>query len=557
MPELKRGLSTSRDLIRGPNHTLWLVATTISQPTPCVHRVLPDGSIDPGFRGPELRKSEFLAGATAAPNGGVYVLLRNFLGNAPVTFRIVRLDANGNVTGHVPLGGFDNTTSLKLRMHADALGRILVSGNFQQYDGVTRNGIVRLLPDGAADPSFMAPQRIGGHALPADADLAILPDTGRILIWGTGLAGYGGISQHGDLLALHEQSPIPSPPMKALERQAIVDLLPYETLSLGLPAQVPHGARIQWFRNGARLDGETGARIRQPSVLPEAAGHYYATVSDSGSLLVTPPVQIRIPRDAVQLHEFSSRIALDRPFAHAAPFPNGNVLVAVDHAIVNDGRLPQLLIISAEGNVIHELPTVILSGTALSTPNIMVADSQGRVYLSGAFTTVNGTPRNRLVRLLPDGAVDPDWNPGVGSNGQVTCMALDAEGRLLIGGFFTQVGEVSSPYLARLDVHGARDASFEVGAGLNGKPHAMLPQQDGTWIIGGEFTTYRGDPAIRLIRMSSNGTLDSTFAPAPNSTVTAIAPGPAGSVYAIGDFNTISGQSRSRFARILPSGARD
>lgn len=557
VPGLTRSYNIARDLIRGPDHTVWLIAAPDNQPSPCVHRILTDGSIDPDFRGPELRQSEGLMGATSAPDGDLYVLFRIFNGNDPATFRIMRLDAEGNVASHVPLGRFAVPSSPKLRIHADGQGRLLTVGNFWQYDGIARNGIVRLLPDGAADPSFLAPPLTKGHALPDDVELAILPGRGRILLWGTGLAGYGGISQEGDLLALHEQSPIPAPPLKALEHEAIVDLVPYDTLSIGLPAHAPHGSQIQWFRNGFRLDGESGPRIRQLAVLPEAAGHYHATVSHSGSLLATSPIQVRIPRDAVQLHEFSTRISLDRPFARAAPLCDGNVLVAVSRAVVNEGRLPQLLIISAEGNVTRELPTVILSGTALSTPDVMLADPQGRIYLGGTFTTVDGIPRSRLARLLPDGALDPDWNPGAEINGQITCMDLDTEGRLLIGGSFTQVGGVSSPRLARLDVHGARDATFEVGTGLSGKPLAMLLQQDGSWIIGGEFTTFRGSTAVHLIRLSANGTRDSAFAPAPNNSVASLAPGPGGSVYAGGNFTTIGGQLRYRLARILSNGAID
>ncbi len=41
-------------------------------------------------------------------------------------------------------------------------------------------------------------------------------------------------------------------------------------------------------------------------------------------------------------------------------------------------------------------------------------DSQGRLVLAGAFTTMCGIPRNGVVRLQEDGGVDPYWDPGSG-----------------------------------------------------------------------------------------------------------------------------------------------
>ena len=54
--------------------------------------------------------------------------------------------------------------------------------------------------------------------------------------------------------------------------------------------------------------------------------------------------------------------------------------------------------------------------------------------------------------------------------------------------------------------------SFEqTGSGLSGRVMALALQSDGKIIVGGTFATYNDTAAIRLIRLNSDGTRDLSF----------------------------------------------
>ena len=54
----------------------------------------------------------------------------------------------------------------------------------------------------------------------------------------------------------------------------------------------------------------------------------------------------------------------------------------------------------------------------------VVLQLDGKLVLGGDFTTFNGLERNRIVRLNPDGSIDPTINFGTGANGFVSAVAL-------------------------------------------------------------------------------------------------------------------------------------
>ena len=78
------------------------------------------------------------------------------------------------------------------------------------------------------------------------------------------------------------------------------------------------------------------------------------------------------------------------------------------------------------------------SGTGTGTVHSGVVLGDGSVLISGDFTTVNGTARNRVARLTPSGAVDTTFNPGSGFDGLVaTLMQTPGSGFTHAGGTFS------------------------------------------------------------------------------------------------------------------------
>ncbi len=68
----------------------------------------------------------------------------------------------------------------------------------------------------------------------------------------------------------------------------------------------------------------------------------------------------------------------------------------------------------------------------------------------GGFTSVGGQARNRIARLNADGSVDAGFNPD--ANGAVAGLAVQPDGKVLVGGAFTSVGGQPRNNIALLSV---------------------------------------------------------------------------------------------------------
>ena len=81
----------------------------------------------------------------------------------------------------------------------------------------------------------------------------------------------------------------------------------------------------------------------------------------------------------------------------------------------------------------------------------VAAQADGKVLIGGDFTTVNGTGRNRIARLNGDGTLDTGFDPGAGANYWVSAVAIQADGKVLIGGGFDTVDGTARKRIARLN----------------------------------------------------------------------------------------------------------
>ncbi|HKX61146.1 MAG TPA: Calx-beta domain-containing protein, partial [Verrucomicrobiae bacterium] len=182
-----------------------------------------------------------------------------------------------------------------------------------------------------------------------------------------------------------------------------------------------------------------------------------------------------------------------------------------------------------------------------------------RVVLAGQFTEVAGTNRNYIARLLADGTVDNAFNPGGGADNPVFALAHAPEGGVVLGGAFATINGIPRPGVAILDYSGTVRSSFDPGVGANAAVLAVAVQNDGKILVGGEFTSFNGVSLRHLARLNINGTVDVTFTPGsgPDAPVRAIALQPDGSILIGGSFTNVDGAPRSRFARLSSTGALD
>jgi uncharacterized delta-60 repeat protein len=185
--------------------------------------------------------------------------------------------------------------------------------------------------------------------------------------------------------------------------------------------------------------------------------------------------------------------------------------------------------------------------------------ADGKVLIGGNFTTVNTLAYNRIARLNADGTLDNSFDPGTGADDRVRAVAVQPDGKILIGGSFSTVNGVICNRIARLNSDGSLDTSFDPGSGLDNAVRSVVVQADGKVLIGGDFTTVNDVARNRIARLNADSSLDTSFNPGSGAgaVVYAMAVQPDGKVIIGGGFNTVNGVGRNHIARLNEDGSLD
>ena len=146
--------------------------------------------------------------------------------------------------------------------------------------------------------------------------------------------------------------------------------------------------------------------------------------------------------------------------------------------------------------------------------------SDGKLIVVGTFTDFNGVNKNNIVRLNLDGSIDTSFNVGTASDGYISCVKIQSDGKILLGGKFTEFNGQAVASMVRLNIDGTIDASFTIGVGFTniinsftdeGIVKSIDIQDDTKIIVAGNFLKYNNVIKINLVRLNSDGTIDNSF----------------------------------------------
>ena len=185
---------------------------------------------------------------------------------------------------------------------------------------------------------------------------------------------------------------------------------------------------------------------------------------------------------------------------------------------------------------------------------VVVVQPDGKILIGGDFTTLapNGggsVTRNRIARLNRDGTLDNAFNPNASDS--VYMIAVQADGKILVGGAFTSIGGQTRNFIGRLDATSGLADSFNPNA--SGSVYAIAMQADGKILAGGIFANIGGQPRNNIARLDATTGLVDSFNPNVNGLVYAIAVQADGKILIGGFFsgaNSVGGQTRNRIARL-------
>ena len=486
---------------------------------PSLTRLNPDGSQDVAFN-PGSGADDYVLVITLQPDGKVLVGGSFTSINGINRGHVARLNTDGSLDASFNPGIGADGPVLAFAVQAD--GKVLIGGAFRMVNGVSRANLARLNADGSLDAGF-AP--VTGPSDSAEVRSVALQPDGKILVGGL-FAAVNGVSRNG-LARLNADG--------------------------GLDGSLASGIA-------------TGPNVAVDSVVVQSDGKVviggqFTTINGASRMNFA-----RLNHDGSVDTTFNPGLGADGYVWIVAAKPDGKVLIGGQYCHVNGASRTNIAQLNADGSVDAGFDPGL--GTT-SDVYSLAWQPDGKVVIGGIFLSVNGTDRHRVARLNPDGKPDPAFNPGSagvdfnlglgpGAVG-VLSLAAQPDGKALIGGRFLSVNGISRTNIARLDLDGNLDASFDPGSGANDRVWCVALQSDGKALAAGAFTAFNGVSRKRIARLNPDGSLDAGFDPGrgANNDVYSLALQPDDKVVIGGLFSSVSGASRNRIARLNPNGSLD
>src|ERR1043166_5813745 len=337
----------------------------------------------------------------------------------------------------------------------------------------------------------------------------------------------------------------------------------------------------QWLKDGVALvDGGNRAGALTPTltltnVLNRDEGAYSVVASNSYGSVTSVVARLTViePRIIVQPLNQRAEIGDSTTFSVTAVGTALNYQWWKDGAVRPEDTNSMLTLTNVQGNDAGLYAVVVSSpyGSATSavaklTVNLATLDAafkagvsgndvytavvqaDEKVLIGGFFTNIAGQPRINITRLNADGALDPWFNPDLEANSSVHRLLVQSTGKILVSGFFSSIGGKPRFALARINGNGTLDEAFDPRP--NNYVGSLAEQSDGKILVGGGFT-------MNIARLNSDGTLDPAFNAAASNYVYCIAVQSDAKILVGGAFGTLGGQPRIALGRLNPDGTLD
>ncbi|MBI3415450.1 MAG: delta-60 repeat domain-containing protein [Verrucomicrobia bacterium] len=513
---------------------------------------------------------------------------------------LARLNANGTLDTSFNSGaGLDaGQGSLPVGMVSAIVvqpdGKVLIGGSFIAVGGVKHVGIARLEANGSVDVTFNTdPVATDDQGTPGQVLAVALLKNGQVLIGGnfslldiTGRAGMARLSATGGLDntfvpgIFQLDTTLPPPVVDGLVVQPdgkIVFSGSFEYVDSDSRTNVTR------INSDATLDSTFN-----PIINPTHADTFrvlglqadgkvigYRQFSDANGF--SQSVIARLNNDGSLDPAFSLTLRPGLPgglqVRGAALQLDGRWLIVGNFTADTDVTPRGIARLNSSGGLDSPFnPQLELSEGSVAHVQAVAVQKDGKIVIGGTFNRINGTQRGQLARFNHDGTLDTSFVPLIepaDPKHSVAAIAIQGDGKILIGGWFETVNGHDRNGVARLNDDGSLDDSFDIGTGTSelngtiGRVLAIAVQADGKIILGGDFAVFNGQGAPWVVRLNPNGSLDTALASGLNclncntSEINALATLKSGHIMISGVFDRISGSSYNGLARLLPDGSVD
>lgn len=235
---------------------------------------------------------------------------------------------------------------------------------------------------------------------------------------------------------------------------------------------------------------------------------------------------------------------------------DGKILVGGNFSAYNDISANGIIRLNKNGTI----DSTFVYGTGTNDNVFSIAiQNDGKIILGGDFSDYNGTAANRIIRINTNGSVDGTFVYGTGFDDTVYQVVLQSNGSVVVGGRFTNYNGTGANSIIRLTTLGAIDGTFVYGAGFNAVVRSIIIDLTGNIVVGGSFTSYKGTGANRIIRITTLGAIDGTFVYGAgfDANVLSLKFQSTGKIIAGGAFTTYDGNGSNKIIRLNADGSFD
>ncbi|MEO8351226.1 MAG: Ig-like domain-containing protein, partial [Chthoniobacteraceae bacterium] len=510
-----------------------------------IARLNVDGSLDPTFgviSGTWAGGTRGSVNAIALQSDGAFIVGGQFeFIDGSARKNLARLNADGSLDASYPNGaggaggfptGYPGTSVKAVVAWTD--GSVFIGGAFTTVHGTNRNRVARLQSDGSVENGFQP-----GRGLERAVTAFIVQSDGKVVIGG-GSSAMARLNADGSRDSDFSSGAGPNADVTS------VALQPDGKLLIGGSFTAIDGTpRMALARLNAdgSLDADFDAHLEIQighDPIPQPYGGEYSTavtkvlVQADGKILVAGYSLTAITGQEV--FAVTARYFLERLDSDG----NHDPAFAKAYGDAFDGG----------GYWSHSWYSYPASA--------LVVQPDGKIVLSGVFNSLDGKNHKGIARLNADGDLDESFIPGSEFHLAVASLALQADGKILAGGgYFGNVNGVETYGIVRFNANGSLDSTFNPGTGIGpwwtGQVSSIALQPDGKVLIAGSFATFDGTNRNGVARINADGTLDFRFDPGAgaNGGIASIALLPKGNILIGGNFLAVNGFLGPHMARLF------